>query len=398
MKLLYVTPLWSGFRDVLIDGKTEATGMPSFIRPLKRLIELGHRVDFVIAAPKVDLEISNEVDWLKESVFEFVRWRIGGLERLLSPPRLYRAVAKRLDGGGYDFVYGHGTLGALACDVARHRGVPCGQRLYGVKYFAQRVARHSKFRLALRHPLEYRSFVNRKCFLMITKDGSRGDYVQRQLSPEPKYRFFHLLNGVDPFAHLPAAPPGLPADPKPFLSYVGRVDPFKQQHLAIELLHELRQAYGHDMRLYLAGHISSTDYWNRLQRLIGEKDLDEHVCYLGTLSQEQLLWLYRKSAAVLSLYEVTNLGNVVIEGLSAGGVVLSFKDGSLDDIIENQVDGVLVDSVAEAARQVNALLHNPARVDSLRIAAKQKAQMIFPSVAERIDREIALIESCLSET
>ena len=48
MKILYVTPLWTGLKDILFNGFEEARGMPAFIKPLKELISRGHEVDLFL--------------------------------------------------------------------------------------------------------------------------------------------------------------------------------------------------------------------------------------------------------------------------------------------------------------------------------------------------------------
>src|SRR5690606_33298089 len=53
MRILYVSMLWFGFRGLILGGEREPRGMPGFIRPLKRLLELGYRVDMVLGAPPV---------------------------------------------------------------------------------------------------------------------------------------------------------------------------------------------------------------------------------------------------------------------------------------------------------------------------------------------------------
>ena len=52
IKILYVTPSFTGAETVILNNGKEYSGLPSFVKILQGLREKGHQVDFVIADRK----------------------------------------------------------------------------------------------------------------------------------------------------------------------------------------------------------------------------------------------------------------------------------------------------------------------------------------------------------
>lgn len=395
MKILYVTPLWSGFKDLLLDGSENAKGMPAFINPLKRLIELGHEVDIVIAESgfsKKELNIS--VDWLKRTTISFVDWDVKGYKKAISVVKLYSVVNHKLHKNRYDFVYGHGSIGAVANIVANLHGIPCGIRLYGT-FLASEINRMSRLRIAIRHPLEYLAFALSKGFLLVTNDGTRGDQVYEYLTNDrAKYKFCFLLNGVSLPEPMLKTQTVLTQFRFPFIVYPARIARWKRQHLAISILKGLHNK-GLRMNLYFAGHIADMDYWDEIKEQITNYGLEAYVTYLGTVDKTMLYKLYQNAVAVLSLYEHSNLGNVIIEALCWGALVLSLDDGSLNMIIENGKDAILVHDPSEAVDEIISLYKNEIKSSMIRKLASYKASVIFKDWDSRAEEEVQLIENAV---
>jgi glycosyltransferase involved in cell wall biosynthesis len=183
---------------------------------------------------------------------------------------------------------------------------------------------------------------------------------------------------------------------QPYLLYPARITRWKQQHLAVEILEKLHKK-GIKIKLLFAGHMDDSNYWNEIQQKVRMLNLDDYVNYIGTVNKNQLYCLYNNAFAVLSLYKYSNLGNVVIEALTQGSLVVSLNDGSLDHIIINGYNGILVDNMDQAAEQIMFLMESPDSANKIRRNAKQKARMDFKTWEERSDEEINLIINAVSD-
>ncbi len=394
LRILYVTAAWSGLADVLYQGSAPR-GMPAFMRPLKGLIEAGHRVDLLVGGPE-GRQLRLGVDWLSPQQIHSAPWEPEGsrwdVRRLL---RFALAARRRILEQQYDFVYAQGSLGTLGAIEARRAAIPCGQRLYGVNYLinefpAEGLGPWGRAGVWLRHPLHYQAFSSRKAFLLVTNDGTRADHIYREIGDRGTPLLF-WLNGVDRPSDQP--PVELPAGIRePFLLYPGRINSFKRQHLAIELLRLLRERGATELQLLFAGHDGEADYRSQLDRLVEQLELGDVVRFLGPIDHRALLALMPAATAVLSFYEVSNLGNVALEALGTGSVLLSLADGSLDAVARSEESALLVDGVEQAADAVQWLLRDGELRQRLQRGARAAAKEYLLSWEERVAREIAVIE------
>lgn len=391
MKILYVTPLWSGFKDLLFEGNQLAKGMPAFIQPLKRIIEQGNSVDFVITHSNIKHELKINVNWLRGSRFTFIQWEENHIKGLRSSFLLYKTIDRMLKQENYDFVYGHGSVGTIANIVANKSKVPFGLRLYGT-FLAPELKVYSSPRLFSKHPLEYLAYRLNKSFLLMTNDGTRGDEVYNCLKGG-SYSFYFWLNGLDCSINRDEQE----LDPSivcPYLVYPARISKWKRQHLALDLIKILIDK-GLIIHLYFAGHITEPEYWSEIQNRICELDLNDYVHYLGTVDATKLININENAVAVLSFYDYSNLGNVVIEALTQGATVLSLNDGSLHNVIIDGNNGFLVDTMQQAAERIYQLMKNPQLSNEIRLNAKNQATLTFNTWDQRAELEIELIKKAI---
>lgn len=395
MRILYVTPLWSGFSDLILKGQMDASGMPAFIQPLKKLIELGHKVDFIIASNEKQLTLNIQVDWLKNSSFYAEYWSTRGLKRISSVIRLYRRIKHVVSNNQYDFIYGHGSHGVIGNIVADQMGIPSAQRLYGT-FLAQEVLTKHRYYIALKHPLDYLSYQYKKEFLLVTNDGTHGDVVYRHLNKRNRFKFFFWLNGVDSKRHNgDQCHDSNTSFAEKFIFYPARIDAWKRQDLALTLLSYLHDMGQKDVKLYFAGHIYDLKYWDKIKSEVARLKLEDSVIYLGAVNKNELYHAYGNAICVLSFYDISNLGNVFIEGLDAGAIIVSLKDSSLDDIINSGKNGFLISNMKEAAVCINDLICNPTQRLNIASAAKETAKEYFMKWDDRAMKEIEQIKLSL---
>ncbi len=406
-KILYVTPVWTGLRDILVDGATKASGMPAFVRPLQFMIEAGHSVDFVAAIADPCSIRPTEVRWLKNvNIYPIAYQPDGMTSRIRSILGVRKKVNQLLSKGSYDFVYGHGPLGALASMAANRQGIPNAQRLYGT-FLADELS-SPRWKIASRHPLEYQSFRIKKNFLLCTNDGTRGDDVHRHLAKKDAYEFHFLRNGVDPFRFQDMGafqsplnssgdsnPFGMDLNRAEFLIYPARLDRWKRQDRGIELLKWMHKLGYRNLHLICAGQTYDRDWKDELLRCAEQNGVSKFFHHLERLEAEDLTRAFQKSIAVLSFYDLSNLGNVVLEALASGALVVARCDGSLDQLIKDGENGVLAVSPREGAEKLSAVLREGKRSQHLRENAQRRARKEILTWDARAKLELDLIENAI---
>jgi glycosyltransferase involved in cell wall biosynthesis len=186
-------------------------------------------------------------------------------------------------------------------------------------------------------------------------------------------------NGFDPGVFSP--------DPRverrQALLYVGRVAPEKGVHVLVDAFRTL-SAERPELELIIVGpswiadpaqlldtepalyeeirRFSSTDYEDALLRRAGPAR--DRVRLLGVLDHDEVAEQYRRCAALImpSLFEEP-FGMPVVEAMASGASVVASRRGGLPELIEDRVDGYLVEAgdASELQRVLASLLDDPAR-------------------------------------
>ena len=130
-----------------------------------------------------------------------------------------------------------------------------------------------------------------------------------------------------------------------FLS-IGRIQKQKRQLEAIEFLSSFREIEN-DFKCYFVGGPSGTsgdDYFVGLKEIVKELDLESHVEFLGNLPQSKIRELLNRSKLLIHTSEYETFGLVAIEAHSVGVPVISINQGSLKEIIDNNINGYITES------------------------------------------------------
>jgi glycosyltransferase involved in cell wall biosynthesis len=166
------------------------------------------------------------------------------------------------------------------------------------------------------------------------------------------------------------------------LSVVAQITPWKGQDTAIAAVADLRDR-GHDVHLALVGSAKFVDkatrfdneaYSARLQTLIAELKLTEHVSFLGEREDVPAIMAASKLLLMPSWQEP--FGRTVIEGMAMGTAVVATSVGGTGEIITDSVDGLLVQPRDTQAwvQALDRLLADPRQLEVLSSAGQARAQ------------------------
>lgn len=301
-----------------------------------------------------------------------------------------------------DVIYGYEIFGSrVAARLGRKLGVPCVSRFQGTVMYGALQRRYLRLKM-LRHLWGLRA----PCDLVImANDGTRGREVLRKLGvPEDRIRFW--LNGVQ--ALIPpsaeereAARRFLEAklsigSRRRLLVTASRLEPWKRVDRAIQLVADLSLSGMQDVLLLVIGDGSAMQ---ELQDLTRSLNVESNVRFLGPLPHHDTIGIMKAADVVLSLYDHSNLCNTALEAMRLGRVVVSIDDGSLDELVESWVNGVLVSkaNLREELRDVvGRLLREPGlRAQIEREAARTGQERVW-SWEQRMAAEVREVERLLS--
>jgi D-inositol-3-phosphate glycosyltransferase len=185
---------------------------------------------------------------------------------------------------------------------------------------------------------------------------------------------------------------GLESD-RPLLVVAGRIQPLKDQELAIRVLAEVHALRGWAPLLVIAGTAADEEYQRVLEQTASDLGISADVRSVGALDRETLADLFAAASLTLVTSHSETFGLVAIESAASGTPVIAFKSSGLVDSVSNGESGVLVDSrdPKEWATVVSGLLAHADQLAKLSESARGFAEgFTWPTVVASL---IAVYES-----
>ncbi|HLF71870.1 MAG TPA: glycosyltransferase [Dehalococcoidia bacterium] len=394
-------------------------GAPSLFKTLEGYGRRGHSIDFVTstiganhhhgAPPQTPPEIEG-VRFHSFHLPSLAESRLGwpdaalkldqkGRFATLFPYLAARRAARLLKDGAYDLLYGYEVHGVLAQRLVRrkHR-LPLVARFQGTvmrPHIAHLTSRLRRFEevIALRTPAD---------LYVMTDDGTQGDEVLSRLNPASDGRVRFWRNGID-LANVRAPKPAevkdarkrLGIEPDDFvLATASRLARWKRIDRAIDAVVRLK-ARGVPARLLIVG---DGEERANLQAQAHALDLGDAVTFVGAVPHPEVQRYLWAADVFVSVNELSNVGNPLLEAMVAGCCVLTLDEGDTRDVVKDDETGVLQRSGDPAAiAEALAALHADAeRRKRLGEAARAFAAKAFWSWQERIDAEVDAVEALLA--
>ncbi|NOR52238.1 MAG: glycosyltransferase [Gammaproteobacteria bacterium] len=217
--------------------------------------------------------------------------------------------------------------------------------------------------------------------LNVTKELSR--IATKNLPPEDAHKSDYLYLGVKEPKHLLSkselhtrrAELGINPD-KFVVGTIGRLEPYKGQHLLIDAASQLKKR-GYPIQLLLIGHAMDDDYLISLKQKVKENGMADDVIFHDFVDNPQE-WMQLCSALALTTIEET-FGLVLIEAMRAGVAVVGSNRGGVLEIIKPEETGLLFDSGSanSLAKQLQHLMDDRLLRDRLAEDGKQFADHEF---------------------
>lgn len=274
-----------------------------------------------------------------------------------------------------DLLYGLNNSGALATSLlGRFLHVPVVTRFHGVTVPVEAL---SRWRGRLWN-LDEITGLRAPCrAIVVTNDGTRGDEVLRALGVDAG-RVHFWLNGFDAADLRP--PEGwdgaefrraLGLEGRCVLWMISRLAGWKRVDRGIACMADLVHRYGRrDAVVLIAGEGAKR---RELEALARRLDVEPFVRFLGAVPHCEVYKYYTIADVFLSLYDVANLGNPLIEAMYFGKPIVTLDDGSTSALLADGQNAILVPPARiaeELPRRVSALLADAGLREALGKAAR----------------------------
>ena len=235
---------------------------------------------------------------------------------------------------------------------------------------------------------------------IMTNDGTRGDRILETLGVDMEHvRFW--MNGVDwdTFATMPTqteARRQLGIGSRQVLLTVSRLVSWKCVDRAISALPGVLQAHP-DSVLIVVGDGPDRERLEGLAETLGVRD---HIRFAGAVPHREIPTYLVAADIFLSFYDLSNVGNPLLEAMMAGKCIVTLNNGDTGRLIKKGETGVLLEyeHLPKLPHVIKELLANNELRNRLGANARKFAEEHFWSWEERIEAEVAevsrLIEQC----
>ncbi len=271
--------------------------------------------------------------------------------------------------------------------LSRRYNIPLVTRFQGTKLEINKIdslwyrIKYFDHVLALKTPAD---------LVIMTNDGTQGDKVLKQLGNKSKTLFW--LNGIEKPNRLSSTSIksvrrslGLDDNSKLILM-VSRLVGWKRVDRMISVLPKIDA----DFRLVIAGDGPEK---SDLEEMVGKSNYSDNVKFLGAVKQEEIDKLMSAADIFVSLYDLSNVGNPLLQAMSYGKAIVTLDNGDTGEFINNSRGFLLPSNKPDKlANSINKLIGDAGLRRRLGAGAKQFADKNFWSWNERIKAETKEVE------
>ncbi len=268
------------------------------------------------------------------SVMEFKKFYVPNyyLWKLLVFIRLFFFGNRKLKQEQFDLIYGLSTFATVAAVLGKWRRVTSVGRIYGT-ILTKDVKERNYFRLYTRFFFDILAIKLAADKVICTLDGTEYDRVFHFFNKKQKVKLFY--NGMDVSLRnkLLSFENSKKLDAPLRFCYIARLEYYKRQDIAIEIINKLVHQYKLDCQLTILGSGSkATD----LRDMIKKYQLEKQVCFIEEMPHREIPGFLAEQQAAMFFYEGGSLGNILWESALAGRLIITvdnagtgtiFKDG-----------------------------------------------------------------------
>lgn len=396
---------WDGLHEMFEqEDWNKIAGVPLLPLYWLQLVEKGHQVHILVTG-----DFSSEKDYLLEGIHfhrrQIADWltpglsvgrnsrpirtyiKIGLIVQTLKAFKVMKEVARSYPP---DVIYSYrSTFVPAAYLLSRKYKVPHIVHYWGtwLSHYLFKVPWYKRLpavsrMLSLKIPMD---------LLIISNDGTEGDKAIKKLKfPEERFRFW--LDGTAPDIWKPDLDVALvkesvglkPTDKMIFQAV--RLDFWKRVDRAIEVLPEVLKRVP-ETYLVVAGDGKLREDLERQAQQLG---VAEHVKFLGFVPHEKVLDLHNAADLFLTVQDLTNLGNQIMEALHSGTCVVAYNIGGTAQVMRDGITGVLIEEkdLSQLGGVIADLLEDDKRRNVLARGAFEFARKNIWTWDARIDAEL----------
>ncbi len=295
-------------------------------------------------------------------------------------------------------IYAHTNWSVLpAFILSRLLRVPCIYRVYGIHNYETGI-RGGSLSMILKPDL---LVLKIPCDgFVISNDGTLGDKVCKRFKIS-KHRILFAYDGV---LKEPSTLPSMNllertrlGSTSCVLFYAGRLVPWKRVDRLLKLLRAILDRGRTDVVLVIAGDGVERASLEAMARKLGVFD---NTVFLGAIPSEDVSQYTRQATMYVSLQDLTNVSNSVLEAMALGTCVVVGNTGGTATLVEHLRNGVLVnpEDYQGTSEVVIYLLQHDTRRKAIGMRAQEYTELHVLSWQERMRQEFDWLKNSILST
>ena len=267
-----------------------------------------------------------------------------------------------------DVIYGHEVSCVIPAYVlGKMFKIPVisrfqGTILYPILEEKKKMLRYIEHVIAMKIPAD---------LVVMTNDGTRGDEVLKELGVnKDKIRFWS--NGLDFDIFIPGFNGSLlrkslaVEESTTILMSITILKGWKRLDRQIRAMPYVIEKCP-DTVLIIVGQ---GEWRNTYEELVKKMNLINHVKFVGGIQHSKVREYLNCADIFLNFFDLTNRGNPVMEAMLCGKCVVTFKDGSNDDLIDNGDNAIALSPYSTAQQIADAITEVVVDTNKRKLIAK----------------------------
>jgi len=378
--------------DIWSLGKNK--GMPSIFKVLENSDESFDTTIFTTDKNEYSKELPNSTVFYFQNEFStfsknryliYLNVRVSNL--VLNLKYIYKFIKLK---DKFDVVYCSSSIPIYATwFIRKFYKVKTIHRIYGTFLYpnlSSKLDKIKKFEEVLSFKLKADKYI-------ITNDGTYGDKVAEYFNIKSDKILF-IRNGVDKIdVNKDEIKSRFKLNENHFnCMCVSRLVGWKRVDRIVSAFNKIDNS---SIKLYVIGDGEELD---RLKEL----SINENIIFLGSLPSSDVHGLMNCMNCFISMYDISNVGNPLLEALVYNMPIITYNSGNTKDVI-NEKNGILIESsneetiIDELYQYIIEFYKNKTLVDKLSKGAEEYAKNNLYSWNKRIDIEIQEIEKVCGE-
>lgn len=317
---------------------------------------------------------------------------------------VYEALKVLRHNKDISIVYGYGPVGTLAAFITQMihptRKLKVVSRFFGISNTDELIA--SLFKRLLNWDVILSLYLKAEVCI-ITNDGTQGDLVLKAIGSRSISQLQFLVNGVDEWKSVSSfdceelkARYKIEKNEKVFLSLSRlvswkRVD--RSLNVIAKIVHDLKYT---QFKFLVVGDGSDLEH---LKKLVTQLKIENFVIFTGAIPNNQVKTFLQIADIFVSTYDLSNVGNPLLEAIRAHKVIFTLNNGDTSSWIQHLENGFIYDIDREqnfiqlmAQDIVKTVTDETLRSQIINGVTRTEKEKLY-TWEERLNKELQVIEN-----